>query len=141
MPTKQEILDAIRSDAAAYNIDPDIAVRQCATESSFDPDAHNARTDCHGLFQLASFTAAEVKVDRYDWRDNIRGGMRYLAKMLKRFNGSYPHALAAYNWGPGNLRRCIRKWGDSWRDHLPAETKNYLTKILRRPLVKRGGGK
>ncbi len=141
MPTKQQIIDAILADAAAFGIDPEIAVRQCRTESSFSVSAYNKRSDCFGLFQLSRAAALEMNVDRLDWRENISGGLRYLSKMLRRFDEDYPKALAAYNYGPTKVRRLLNKWGANWREHLPAETKNYLTKILRRPLVKRGGVK
>ncbi len=129
-PTRAEIESAIRADCQQFGVDPEIALRQCATESSFNLLAYNARTDCFGLFQLSKIAAREVDVDRYDWRDNVRGGIAYLARMLKRFGGDYAKALAAFNWGPTILARTIKTWGDAWREHLPAETRGYLKKIL-----------
>lgn len=65
----------------------------------------------------------------------IRFGRDYLQAMLKEFNGDYPKALAAYNAGPGNVKKAIRKAknsGGNWTDYLPkkSETIPYIKKIL-----------
>ncbi len=129
-PTRSEIESAISADCQLFGVDPEIALRQCKTESSFNPTAYNSDTDCYGLFQLSKIAAREVDVDRYHWRDNVRGGIKYLARLLKRFGGDYAKALAAFNWGPTILARTIKVWGPDWRKHLPLETRSYLKKIL-----------
>ena len=48
------------------------------------------------------------------------------------FDGDYRKACAAYNWGEGNLQKCINKHGDNWDRHLPGETANYLQEIFGR---------
>lgn len=122
------IADVARSHGPGFSVS--LLIRQCEAESSFRVDAHNKGSDCYGLFQLAAATAEELGVNRYDWRDNIVGGVQYMAKMLRKFGGDCAKALAAYNWGPGNLRKCVLAHGDNWRKHLPAETARYLTRIL-----------
>lgn len=68
-------------------------------------------------------TAADLGVDPYDTEQNIEGGVKYLAQMLKRFDGDTTLALAAYNAGPGN----VSKYGG-----VPpfAETQTYVSRIL-----------
>lgn len=56
----------------------------------------------YGLTQLMPGTASDLGVDRYDPMDNLRGGADYITKQLVRF-GNIPHALAAYNAGPGRV--------------------------------------
>lgn len=60
----------------------------------------------------------------------VRFGQDYLRAMLKEFNGDYEKALAAYNWGPGSVKKVVDDKGDKWKTALPAETKKYLKKIL-----------
>ncbi|WP_369136414.1 lytic transglycosylase domain-containing protein [Klebsiella variicola] len=52
----------------------------------------------------------------------------YFADLLKEFNGNVDEAVAAYNWGQGNVEKDIAKNGSDWENHLPEETANYLKK-------------
>lgn len=103
---------------------------QCERESSWEISAHNARTDCYGLFQLSKATAAELGVNRYDWRQNVAGGVAYMATLLRRYQGDYAKALAAFNWGMGHLDKLVRQAGANWRAGLPAETQKYVAYVL-----------
>ncbi|MCK0526966.1 lytic transglycosylase domain-containing protein [Anaerobiospirillum sp. NML120449] len=59
-----------------------------------------------GLMQLMPETQKELKVsDPFDPRSNIEAGARYLARMLKLFNNDEAIALAAYNAGPGSVKK------------------------------------
>lgn len=65
----------------------------------------------------------------------LRVGKEYLGAMVKSFKGDYDKALAAYNYGPGNVRKAIMKAAkaghDDWLSFTPKETQNYVNKILR----------
>lgn len=76
-----------------------------------------------GLTQLMPGTAADLGVNRYDIMDNLRGGARYVTTQLNTF-GNIPHALAAYNAGPGR----VREYGG-----VPPfpETQGYVRNITR----------
>ena len=54
----------------------------------------------------------------------------YFVAMLKEFNGDVGKALAAYNYGPVNVKSLVKKHGDSWYNRLPSETKDYVASIL-----------
>lgn len=60
----------------------------------------------------------------------LRFGKELLTAYTKEFGGDVAKGLAAYNWGPGALKRSIERNGDKWRDKLPSETSNHLDKIL-----------
>ncbi|WP_336952458.1 lytic transglycosylase domain-containing protein [Sphingobium aromaticivastans] len=62
--------------------------------------------NAYGLTQLMPGTAAELGVDRYAVDQNLRGGARYLRQQLDRF-GQVHLALAAYNAGPGRIRKAM----------------------------------
>lgn len=62
----------------------------------------------------------------------LRFGEDYLSAMLREYGNDEAKALAAYNWGPGNLNWAIANYGDNWLDYAPQETKDYVRKVLGR---------
>ncbi len=86
-----------------------------------------------GPMQVSAAAAVDVGGgDRFDMRANRLMGRAYLAQMYRRY-GDWPDALAAYNWGPGNV--------DAWivagrpEDKLPLETARYIIRVLRDALM------
>lgn len=67
-------------------------------------------------------------VDPLDPIASISYAAYYLARMHDQF-GSWRNALAAYNWGPGNLSRHLRDKGELVLAELPSETRNYVEQI------------
>jgi transglycosylase-like protein with SLT domain len=70
--------------------------------------------------------------NRFDLRENRLLGRAYLAQMFQRY-GNWSDALAAYNWGPGNLEAWIAAGRPAER--LPSETARYVRRVLRDALV------
>jgi len=97
--------DAIITAAAAdHGLDADLVHAVVRAESDYNPWC-KSRAGAQGLMQLMPGTAAALGVsDPWDPEQNIQGGTRYLAAQLARF-GSLELALAAYNAGPGAVRR------------------------------------
>lgn len=56
----------------------------------------------------------------------------YLDAMLREFGGDKSKALAAYNAGHGRVKGAVRRHGDDWLRHMPAETRNYVPSVLGR---------
>ncbi|WP_067096768.1 transglycosylase SLT domain-containing protein [Marinomonas atlantica] len=67
-------------------------------------------------------------VDPTDPKASISYAGRYLAKLKKNF-GSWETALAAYNWGWGNVTNAKQEYGSNWLSHAPTETQNYVSQI------------
>ena len=91
-------------------------------ESSFNPRAVS-RVGAQGLMQLMPATAERFGVsDAFDAGQNIRGGVQYLAWLLKRFDGNLTLAAAGYNAGEG----AVDKY-----DGVPPykETQRYVQRV------------
>jgi soluble lytic murein transglycosylase-like protein len=131
-PPRDEIEALIRSLAAKQHLDAALLVRQCEVESAFDQDARSP-VGAVGLFQLMPATAAWLHVDPHDWRANVAGAVKLMAYLVHFKFRDYYEALAAYNWGSGNMDKLLHEHPSDWRAHLPAETADYLRKILCSP--------
>lgn len=128
--------------------EPALALAIIRQESEFDPLARSS-ADARGLMQLLPSTAKQMakkmdisyqKDDLWHGRRNITLGSNYLGRMVDGFDGSYILAIAAYNAGPGNVRKwlALQGWPPkdeagavNWVESIPyAETRNYVMRVL-----------
>lgn len=123
-PSASAVREQISTVATAYALDPKLVEAVAWRESRFRPNALSNK-GAIGVMQLMPGTARDLGVDPHDPAQNIRGGALYLRRMLSEFGGDVRLALAAYNAGPG----AVRKHGG-----VPpyAETQAYVTSILGR---------
>ena len=97
--------DAISSASNEFGVDEALLRAIIHAESAFNPRALSV-AGAQGLMQLIPGTARDMGVlDAFDANQNIRGGARYLALLLKNFNGNERLAAAAYNAGPGAVQK------------------------------------
>jgi soluble lytic murein transglycosylase-like protein len=97
--------DAVSQAAKKYQIDPALIRALMHAESAFNPNAVSHK-GAQGLMQLMPGTAKELGVqDALIPSQNIAGGAKYIAQLLKRFNGNIQLATAAYNAGPGAVKK------------------------------------
>ncbi|NHC16534.1 transglycosylase SLT domain-containing protein [Motilibacter sp. E257] len=113
--------DIFRTEGARAGVSPALLAAVAKTESSFRSDA-TSPAGAKGLMQLMPATAAGLGVDPLDPQQAVRGAAKLLAGYLKDYDGSLDLALAAYNAGPGN----VKKYGG-----VPpfSETKAYVRKV------------
>ncbi len=117
--TVREIIDHY---AAMYRMEDALVKAVIKVESDYDSRAVSSR-GAQGLMQLIPETARDMQVaNPFNPEDNIRGGTRYLRLMLDQFNNNLDLALAAYNAGPGTVRR---------HGGVPPyrETRNYIDRV------------
>lgn len=115
------VKDIIVKHSIELGVDPAIALSIARTESGFRHEARSAH-GAIGVYQLMPSTARRLGVNPYSLSDNIRGGIMYYKQMYKMF-GSVELALAAYNAGPGNVKKY---------NSVPPfqETKRFVNKIM-----------
>jgi membrane-bound lytic murein transglycosylase D len=111
-------------------------------ESAFDPFARSP-TGAAGLWQFMPTTATHVGLHQDWWYDGRRdiiaateAALDYLTDLQQHFDGDWLLALGAYNAGRARVKSAIRqnrirgKQADYWHLPLPAETRDYVPKLI-----------
>ncbi len=122
--TGRPYADVVAAAARIHDVPQALLHALIKAESGYNPRARSA-AGAVGLMQLMPDTAREMGVEnRLDPEDNIKGGARYLKRMLKLFDNDITLAVAAYNAGPDAVLR---------RGAIPpfAETRRYVPAVLR----------
>ena len=114
--------DEIAAASKRYGVEEAVVRAIIHAESAFNPRALS-RVGAQGLMQLMPGTARRFGVgDAFDAGQNIRGGVQYLAWLLKRFDGDLKLAAAGYNAGEGAV--------DKYKGVPPyAETQRYVERV------------
>lgn len=116
-------LHEIKKYSKIYGVDVNLVRAIIRQESCFKPKA-KSRVGAMGLMQLMPNTAKYLGITS-PWKtdQNIKGGVKYISRQLKRFKGDKRLALAAYNAGPGAVLKY--KGIPPYR-----ETQNYVGSIM-----------
>ena len=113
--------DIVTRAASTYQVDSNLIAAVIRAESGGNPKATSPK-GAMGLMQLMPGTARDLGVsDAYDPKQNVMAGTKYLKGLLERYGGNRDLALAAYNWGMGNLEKSHRA--------MPQETVEYVARI------------
>lgn len=133
-----DILDTVKRYSDIYKVDYKMILSIIKKESSFRQNCISP-VGAIGLMQLMPKTAEYLKVNPYDYEENIKGGTKYFRQLIDRYvkdvrlnkfpnftlteKDIYKLSLAAYNAGPGNVQKY---------SGIPPfkETTNYVEKVL-----------
>lgn len=131
----RELATEIVAVSERENIDPFYVAAIIASESSFSPKARS-RVGALGLMQLMPATAREVakrsgknQSSLSHPRTNIELGVEYIKTLERQFGGNRHFALAAYNWGPANVKRVNKQ-----QSSIPTSVEGYSRKVLEKTL-------
>ena len=115
------VKESIVKHSLEMNIDPALALSIAKKESNYQHTL-KSRHGAVGVYQLMPNTAKKLGVNPYYLNENIKGGLTYYKMMYDMF-GSTELALAAYNAGPGNVKKY---------NAIPPfkETKYFVSKIM-----------
>lgn len=119
--TEMEYRNYASGLASKYGIPQGLFSELIQQESSWKPNATSS-AGAYGLGQLMPGTAADLGVDRYDWKQNLEGSARYFSTQYDKF-GDWALALSAYNSGPGGSEK------NGLIENNP-ETKSYVATII-----------
>lgn len=135
----------VQKYAAKEQLNPYLLWALMTVESAYNPDSVSY-ADARGLLQVIPKTGNKVAADigdnrfgQYDLLDpetSIRHGAWYFARLVKKFKGQEPLAIASYNGGPHNVSRwLIHKHGeplDEFVEEIPFnQARRYTKKVLR----------
>lgn len=115
------IKETIVKHSIEMNIDPALALSLAKKESGFKHELRSTQ-GAIGVFQIMPSTAKRMGYNPYYLSENVKAGLTYYKMMYKMF-GSTELALAAYNAGPGN----VRKYGGT---PPYGETKRFVSQIM-----------
>jgi membrane-bound lytic murein transglycosylase D len=132
--------DMISKDLKDAGLPQDL-IYLAVAESGFQPQVVNRSSGAGGMWQFMPFQGA-YGLERNGWFDERfdpdKSSLAYARYMKELYNqfGDWYLAMAAYNWGPGNVQRAVMRTGyaDFWelykRNSLPTATKNYVPGII-----------
>ncbi len=132
--------DMISKTLKDYGVPQDL-IYQAVAESGFQPQALNRRSGAGGMWQFMPFAGAYGLErngyfdERFDPEKSTEAYAKYMKYLYAQF-GDWYLAMAAYDWGAGNVQRAVARTGyaDFWElyrhNALPGETKNYVPGIL-----------
>ncbi|MDE0185846.1 MAG: lytic transglycosylase domain-containing protein [Candidatus Poribacteria bacterium] len=124
--------------ANVYGVELELVLAMVRVESNFQPNAIS-KSGAVGLTQLMSFTGRELGLkvpnyrnprkpsqnaqtdERFNPRKNLEAGVRYLSRMIKRYDGNLALAIAAYNAGPGRVKKDVP---------LMRQTERHVSKVF-----------
>ena len=117
----------IASKALDYRLPKGMLESVYGLESGYGKHSGLSSKGALGPFQFMPDVAKQYGIsDRTDFVQEAMGAAHLLSDELKRYQGDVQKALAAYNWGSGNLDKDIARHGSQWLQYAPKETRDYV---------------
>lgn len=128
--TAKPYLSNIRKAEQNNQMPENLLARLIYQESRYRKDIITGKTvSSAGAVGIAQIVPKwHPDVDPLNPEQSIHYAAKYLSQLQRQF-GDWPTALAAYNWGPGNVSKAQKNHGHSWLDKAPKETQNYVNQI------------
>lgn len=118
-----------------YNLPKGFLTADIMAESSGNARAISKKGNI-GAMQLGAAVIHDQGVkDPYDFFQNVQGGAKNFAMLFNRYKNQLPTeqlrlAIAASNWGPGNIDQVLNKYHGNWEQHIPVESEGLIRKLL-----------
>ncbi len=130
--TARPYLNSIEQVEQRHNMPQNLLARLIYQESRYRQDIITGKTvSSAGAIGIAQIVPRwHPDVNPLNPEESIHYSGKYLNHLQRQF-GDWPTALAAYNWGPGNVSKAQKRHGKNWLDKAPTETRNYVHQIMR----------
>ncbi|MCM8789387.1 MAG: lytic transglycosylase domain-containing protein [Candidatus Omnitrophica bacterium] len=136
-------INEVKNLSSTYGVPENLILSIMRQESAFDPYA-TSQAGAMGLMQIMPATARQLasqlgenynRKSIYNPETNMKYGVYYFSKLVEKFNSNHLLAIAAYNAGPNNVERWLkRKWTtkpDLFVEFIPlSQTRNYVRNVL-----------
>jgi soluble lytic murein transglycosylase-like protein len=127
--------DAFENASKKFGVPKELLISIANFESAFDQMAKSG-DGAIGVMQIMPNTMKEIAAETgitieqmmTDANKNVEAGAYYLKKTMTQMGGDLQKGLAGYNWGP--YRKLLQQPGDLDTGKLPAETQQYLDKVV-----------
>ena len=136
-------IETVEKYSEIYNVEQSLILALSREESLFDVNAISV-VGAKGLMQLMDKTKADLamelnkssNISSYNYEHNIELGTYYLSKLLRKFDGNYFMAISAYNAGPHNVEKWLKRFegldNDEFVENIPfKETHGYVKRVIR----------
>lgn len=116
-----------------YGIPSGMLDRLITQESHYRTDiitgTKKSATGAAGIAQFMPATARDLGVNPLDPIASIDAAGKYLKTIYGWVGNDWVKAVAAYNWGAGNVKKAVAAYGTKWLSYAPTETRNYVTNV------------
>jgi|WetSurMetagenome_2_1015567.scaffolds.fasta_scaffold01855_20 soluble lytic murein transglycosylase-like protein len=126
LPAAQPYLKLFADVEKKYGLPESMLLRMGWIESRFNKDAVHPVSKASGIMQIVPRWHPDV--DTLNPSAAVPYAGKYMGELHTHYK-DWAKAIAAYNWGLGNLDKLIQAHGVQWRDYLPKETKDYVAKV------------